>query len=105
MSMQTGSSKEVGLKADAVSLGRFHRLDRQRSALSSVAFTLAILLSFAGHTSPLAVLVVGIAMFFVSVGYANLNRWRAHEPPAMVRADRECHTNPTCCHHRFARET
>ena len=79
MSMQTGSSKEVGLKADAVSLwGDFVVSIANVAPSSSVAFTLAILLSFAGHTSPLAVLVVGIAMFFVSVGYANLNRWRAH---------------------------
>ena len=45
---------------------------------SSVAFTLAILVGFAGHVSPLAVLVVGTAMFLVSMGYASLNRWKAH---------------------------
>jgi amino acid transporter len=45
---------------------------------SSVAFTLALLVSFAGHVSPLAVLVVGIAMYLVSMGYASLNRWKAH---------------------------
>jgi amino acid transporter len=71
-------TKEVGLKADAVSLfGDFIVSIANVAPSSSVAFTLALLLSFAGHTSPLAVLVVGIAMFFVSVGYANLNRWRA----------------------------
>jgi amino acid transporter len=79
MSVQTGSNKEVGLKADAVNLwGDFIVSIANVAPSSSVAFTLAILLSFAGHTSPLAVLVVGIAMFLVSVGYANLNRWRAH---------------------------
>jgi hypothetical protein len=34
--------------------------------------------AFAGHVSPLAVLVTGLAMFFVATGYASLNRWRAH---------------------------
>jgi len=43
-----------------------------------VAYTLAILVAFAGHIAPLAVLIVGLMMFFCSVGYASLNRWRAH---------------------------
>ena len=43
-----------------------------------MAFTLALLVSFAGHTSPLAVLVVGLMMFLCSWGYASLNRWKAH---------------------------
>ncbi len=78
MATQSGSHQEVGLKADAVSLfGDFIVSIANVAPSSSVAFTLALLLSFAGHTSPLAVLVVGSAMFLVSVGYANLNRWRA----------------------------
>jgi amino acid transporter len=44
---------------------------------SSVAFTLALLVGFTGSASPLSVIVVGIAMFFASVGYASLNRWKA----------------------------
>ena len=72
------SEQQVGLKADAVSLfGDFIVSIANVAPSSSVAFTLALLLSFAGHQSPLAVLVVGVAMFFVSVGYANLNRWKA----------------------------
>ena len=60
MSMQTGSSKEVGLKADAVSLwGDFVFSIANVAPSSSVAYTLAILLRFAGHVAPLAVLVVG----------------------------------------------
>jgi amino acid transporter len=41
---------------------------------SSVAFTLALLLGFTGLASPLAVLVVGVAMLFVSFGYAQMNK-------------------------------
>lgn len=43
---------------------------------SSVAFTLALMLSFAGLASPFAVVVVGLGMLFVAVGYARLNHWR-----------------------------
>ena len=79
MSTQVGAHDQVGLKSDAVNLfGDFIVSIANVAPSSSVAFTLALLLSFAGHTSPLAVLVVGVAMFLVSVGYANLNRWRAH---------------------------
>jgi amino acid transporter len=78
MSTPQAAPPQVGLKADAVSLfGDFIVSIANVAPSSSVAFTLALLLSFAGHTSPLAVLVVGVAMFLVSIGYANLNRWRA----------------------------
>ena len=39
---------------------------------------MAILVAFAGHISPLAVLITGIGMFLCAMGYASLNRWRAH---------------------------
>jgi amino acid transporter len=78
MATQAVTPEHVGLRANAVSLfGDFIVSIANVAPSSSVAFTLALLLSFAGHTSPLAVLVVGFAMFLVSVGYANLNRWRA----------------------------
>jgi amino acid transporter len=78
MATQAEIPERVGLKANAVSLfGDFIVSIAIVAPSSSVAFTLALLLSFTGHTSPLPVLVVGFAMFFVSVGYANLNRWRA----------------------------
>jgi amino acid transporter len=79
MATQIGPHENVGLKADAVNLfGDFIVSIANVAPSSSVAFTLALLMSFAGHTSPLAVLVVGIAMLLVSIGYANLNRRRAH---------------------------
>lgn len=68
-----------GLKENAVGLwGDFIVSIANVAPSSSVAFTLALLVSFAGHVSPLAVLVVGIAMYLVSMGYASLNRWKAH---------------------------
>jgi amino acid transporter len=71
--------KELGLKEDSVSLwGDFVVSVANVAPSSSVAYTLAILVSFAGHIAPLAVLIVGFMMFFCSVGYASLNRWRAH---------------------------
>jgi amino acid transporter len=79
MPTQAGTHDEVGLKAEAVGLfGDFIASIATTAPSSSVAFTLALLLGFAGYASPLAVIVVGVAMFLVSVGYANLNRWRAH---------------------------
>lgn len=45
---------------------------------SSVAFTLALLVSFAGLASPLAVLVAGILMLLVALGYSRLNNWAPH---------------------------
>ena len=71
--------QELGLKADSVSLwGDFVVSVANVAPSSSVAYTLALLLAFAGHVAPLAVLVVGIGMSFCAVGYASLNRWRAH---------------------------
>jgi amino acid transporter len=68
-----------GLLANAIGLGGDFVVSIANVApSSSVAFTLALLLSAAGYTSPLAVLIVGAAMFCVSVGYASLNRWKAH---------------------------
>src|SRR6266849_2926077 len=45
---------------------------------SSVAFTLALLVSFSGLASPLAVLIVGGLMLLVAVGYSRLNNWQPH---------------------------
>ncbi|MFI5035593.1 MAG: APC family permease [Acidimicrobiales bacterium] len=71
--------QELGLKADSVSLwGDFVVSIANVAPSSSVAYTLAILLAFAGHVAPLAVLVVGLGMSACAVGYASLNRWRAH---------------------------
>ncbi len=69
----------VGLKAGAISLGGdFVASVATVAPSSSVAFTLALLLGFAGLATPLAVLVVGVAMLFVAFGYAQLNRWKPH---------------------------
>lgn len=69
----------VGLRENSVSLwGDFVVSIANVAPSSSVAYTLALLVSFAGHVAPLAVLIVGLMMFFCSVGYASLNRWRAH---------------------------
>ena len=68
----------IGLKANAISLGGDFIFSIANVApSSSVAFTLALLVSFTGTASPLAVLIVGIAMFLASMGYSSLNRWRA----------------------------
>jgi amino acid transporter len=73
------ADKEIGLRADSVSLwGDFVVSIANVAPSSSVAYTLAILLAFAGHIAPLAVLIVGLAMCACSIGYASLNRWRAH---------------------------
>src|SRR5271166_2782866 len=67
--------KELGLKADSVSLwGDFVFSIANVAPSSSVAYTLALLLTFAGHVAPLAVLVVGLGMSACAVGYASLNR-------------------------------
>jgi len=71
--------KELGLREDSVSLwGDFVFSIANVAPSSSVAYTLAILLAFAGHIAPLAVLIVGLGMSACAVGYASLNRWRAH---------------------------
>jgi amino acid transporter len=71
--------QELGLRENSVSLwGDFVVSIANVAPSSSVAYTLAILVAFAGHISPLAVLIVGLAMSACAVGYASLNRWRAH---------------------------
>jgi amino acid transporter len=45
---------------------------------SSVAFTLALLVSFAGLASPLSVLIAGVLMLFCALGYSRLNNWQPH---------------------------
>ena len=71
--------QDLGLREDSVSLwGDFVVSIANVAPSSSVAYTLAILVAFAGHIAPLAVLIVGLAMCACSVGYASLNRWRAH---------------------------
>lgn len=70
---------EVGLKENAVGLfGDFVVSIANVAPSSSVAYTLALLVAFAGHVSPLAVLVTGVAMFLCAMGYASLNKWKAH---------------------------
>jgi amino acid transporter len=72
------SHESAGLKANAVSLwGDFVVSIANVAPSSSVAFTLALLVGFTGSASPLAVLIVGFAMFLVSMGYASLNKWKA----------------------------
>ncbi len=72
------SHESVGLKANAVNLwGDFVVSIANVAPSSSVAFTLALLVGFTGSAAPLAVLIVGIAMFLASMGYASLNRWKA----------------------------
>ena len=72
------SHEPVGLKANAVTLwGDFVVSIANVAPSSSVAFTLALLVGFTGSASPLAVLIVGFAMFLASMGYASLNRWKA----------------------------
>jgi amino acid transporter len=71
--------RELGLREDSVSLwGDFVVSVANVAPSSSVAYTLALLLAFAGHVAPLAVLVVGLGMSACAIGYASLNRWRAH---------------------------
>jgi amino acid transporter len=73
------ATQHVGLRANAVSLwGDFVVSIANVAPSSSVAYTLAILVAFAGHIAPLAVLITGLAMFLCAVGYSSLNRWKAH---------------------------
>jgi amino acid transporter len=79
LATSTATEHQVGLRSNAVSLwGDFVVSIANVAPSSSVAYTLALLVAFAGHVSPLAVLVTGVAMFFCATGYASLNRWRAH---------------------------
>jgi amino acid transporter len=73
------TAHHVGLRENAVNLwGDFVVSIANVAPSSSVAYTLALLVAFAGHVAPLAVLVTGIGMFLCAMGYASLNRWRAH---------------------------
>lgn len=67
------------LLANAISLGGDWVASVANVApTSTVAFTLALLVSFAGLASPLAVVVAGIAMLLVAIGYSRLNNWKPH---------------------------
>ena len=67
----------MGLKANAVNLwGDFVVSIANVAPSSSVAFTLALLVGFTGCARRSPSLIVGIAMFLVSMGYAALNRWK-----------------------------
>jgi amino acid transporter len=75
--MSVANASSGGLKANAMGLfGDFVAGIAEVAPSSSVAFTLALMLSFAGLSSPFAVLVVGIGMLFVGIGYSRLNNWR-----------------------------
>jgi len=79
MAASAETAHHVGLKENAVSLwGDFVVSIANVAPSSSVAYTLALLVAFAGHVAPLAVLVTGVGMFLCATGYASLNRWRAH---------------------------
>jgi amino acid transporter len=66
-----------GLRANAIGLGGDVIVAVANVAPSSaVAFTLALLLTLTGLASPLVVLVVGLLMLCVTLGYAAMNRWR-----------------------------
>jgi amino acid transporter len=72
-------AQSAGLRENAVGLwGDFVVSIANVAPSSSVAYTLALLVAFAGHVAPLAVLVTGLAMFLCATGYASLNRWKAH---------------------------
>ena len=79
MATSAATEHHVGLRSNAVSLwGDFVVSIANVAPSSSVAYTLAILVAFAGHIAPLAVLITGIGMFLCAMGYASLNRWKAH---------------------------
>jgi amino acid transporter len=68
---------QAGLRANAIGLGGDIIVAVANVAPSSaVAFTLALLLTLTGLASPLVVLVVGLLMLCVTLGYAAMNRWR-----------------------------
>jgi len=79
MGAQGAAEERPTLLANAISLGGDWVASIANVApTSTVAFTLALLVSFAGLASPLAVVVAGIAMLMVAVGYARLNNWKPH---------------------------
>jgi amino acid transporter len=72
-------AQSAGLRENAVGLwGDFVVSIANVAPSSSVAYTLALLVAFAGHIAPLAVLITGLGMFLCATGYASLNRWKAH---------------------------
>ena len=76
MTTDQGGS-QGGLRANAIGLGGDVIVAVANVAPSSaVAFTLALLLTLTGLASPLVVLVVGLLMLCVTLGYAAMNRWR-----------------------------
>lgn len=76
MTTDQGGS-QGGLRANAIGLGGDIIVAVANVAPSSaVAFTLALLLTLTGLASPLVVLVVGLLMLCVTLGYAAMNRWR-----------------------------
>ena len=76
MTTDQGGS-QGGLRANAIGLGGDIIVAVANVAPSSaVAFTLALLLTLTGLASPLVVLIVGLLMLCVTLGYAAMNRWR-----------------------------
>ena len=79
MALSAPPVQSAGLRENAVGLwGDFAISIANVAPSSSVAYTLALLVAFAGHVAPLAVLVTGLGMFLCATGYASLNRWKAH---------------------------
>ena len=77
--MDEQHGEQTTLRAGAVSLvGDWVASIANVAPSSSVAFTLALLVAFAGLASPLSVLIVGILMCLVAVGYSRLNNWQPH---------------------------
>ena len=76
MAMTNVGDGSAGLKANAMGLfGDWVAGIANVAPSSSVAFTLALMMSFAGLSSPFAVLIIGVGMLFVAVGYSRLNNW------------------------------
>lgn len=79
MSAQVPEERHHTLLANAVGLaGDWVASVANVAPSSSVAFTLALLVSFAGLASPLAVLVAGVGMLLAALGYSRLNNWKPH---------------------------
>lgn len=79
MSVRTPHQEQPTLLANALSLGGDWVASVANVApTSTVAFTLALLVAFAGLASPLAVVVAGVAMLLVAIGYSRLNNWKPH---------------------------
>lgn len=79
MATRDSRSGQPTLLANAISLGGdFVASVATVAPTSTVAFTLALLVSLAGLASPLAVVVAGVAMLLVAVGYSRLNNWKPH---------------------------